>query len=203
MGETITAIVGLTGVAVAVLIFWRDFADLRSRRYNERFKNLLEMKDVLAARGPYVGTSARESATAAHEAMLADLDAEARANAVMYMKSAARLKRPGSMSVAIGIGGYGIAIMWLVLSGVLPAIEPDSEHSAVSLFVAQLVLLGIGLGAFVGGVFEGVRRWLSRGIRLAVGHEDELTVDWWRQIAKGVREKRAARTAEAGASAAE
>jgi hypothetical protein len=195
MGEVVTAVVALVGVTIAVLAFWRDFADLRSRRYSERFKNLLEMKDVLATLGHYAGPHAVESAGTKHEKLLADLDVEARANAVMYMKAAGRLKRPGSMSVAVGMGVYGVVLITLVLSGVLPASTPDQDRTDVSLLVAQLILISIGLGAFIGGVFEGIGRWISRGIRLSVGHEDELTVDWWKSGVAGYQERRASRRA--------
>jgi hypothetical protein len=187
MEEAITVVVALIGVALASLGFWRDFPDLRSRRYIERFKGLLEMSDVLAARGPYAGPNAAAAAAAVHDSMLAGLDLEARANAVMYMNSAGRLRRPGSMSVAVGMVLYGVIIVWLVLAGVLPT-TPAEEAVTVTTSVSQYILLGIALVSFGGGVVVGARRWVSRRIRLSMGHEDELTVVWWKRVGSGFRE---------------
>ena len=192
MDGAITTAVALIGVALATLGFWRDFPDLRSRRYGERFKGLLEMSDELAKRGPYAGPNASATAATAHEATIAGLDLEARANAILYMNSAGRLRRPGSMSVAVGMIIYGIAIVWLIFAGVLPA-AVHGEPISVTTAVSQYILLGIALISFAGGIVSAARRWVSRRIRLAIGHEDELTVVWWKRVVSGLREKSTAR----------
>jgi hypothetical protein len=187
MGEVIAVVATLTGVVLAVLAFWRDFADYRAKRYCERFKTLLEMSDVLAARGPYSGQNAVASAATAHENLLAEFDVEARANAVMYVKTAGRLKRPGSLTLALGWCVYGVFLFWFTVSGSIAVGAPADESAAVYSSVAQLIVMGIALISMGRGVLEGFRRWASRGIRLSVGLADELTVDWWRRAAAGVR----------------
>ena len=192
MEGAITAVVTVFGVVLTTLGFWRDFPDFRSRRYSERFNGLLEMSDKLSERGPYAGPNAAAAAATAHEAMLAGLDLEARANAAMYMNSAGRLRRPGSMSVAVGMVVYGIVITWVVLAGVVPSV-PSGGAASTTTAVSQYILLGIALISLVGGIRSGGRRWRSRGIRLTIGHDDELTAVWWKRVGAGIREKLAAR----------
>lgn len=189
MGEVIAGVVALIGVVLAALAFWRDFSDYRAKRYCERFKTLLEMSDVLTARGPYSGQDA-VAATSAHENLLAEFDVEARANAVMYVKTAGRLKRPGSLTLALGWCVYGVFLIWFTLSGSIAVGAPADESAAVASSVSQLIVIGIALMSFGRGVVEGFRRWSSRGIRLSVGLSDELTVDWWRGAAAGIRASR-------------
>jgi len=71
--------------------------------------------------------------------------------------------------------------------GVLPT-TPAEEAVTVTTSVSQYILLGIALVSFGGGVVVGARRWVSRRIRLSMGHEDELTVVWWKRVGSGFRE---------------
>ena len=85
---------------------------------------------------------------------------------------------------------YGVLLLWFVFSGTIPVDAPVNESAAVLTSVSQLIVIGIAFVSFGRGVLEGFRRWASRGIRLSVGHSDELTVDWWRRALASFRARR-------------
>lgn len=189
--EIIGAGVAIIGAALAVLAFWRDLGDYRARRYNERFKSLLDMSAAVSDLGPYAGVGVSSKSEKAHEAMLSQFDLEARANAVLYLQSAGRLNRAGSTILAGGLLVYGavLAVIPFVMPGTAPA--EQSPEATIGAFLARALFVVLGLG-FVGrGVVESVRRWSTRRIRLAVGASDDLTREAMKEIIEGLRARSA------------
>lgn len=171
----VPSIVAIVGATLSIFVFWRDFGDSRARRYNERFRALAEMAEVVRAQGPYAGPDAARGAAEAHDALLSTFDVERRAAAVLYLKAAGRLQRPGSMFVAFGLVAYAILLIVALVPGVLDVPLPTTDADAVIALVSKLTLLLVALGVFARGVIEAARRWESRQIRLALGHSDDLT----------------------------
>ena len=175
-------------VAIATLIF--AIMQSRGKQFHKRAKNLMELRGLLVEMGPRTGGGASAAAAERHQELLDEMDAGARANAVLYAQSANRLARPGSFFTGSVLVAYGVLVGGLAVSVFL---NPKTAGDWLGGLVFGV--LSVGLLAF--GIRSLRWRWATRKIRTASGIVDDTSREGLSAISNGVaarlRERRAAR----------
>lgn len=166
--------VSILGALIAFVGVVYKISSSRGKHYLERSTGLLLLRKELSDQGAYEGRTASTESEEAHRRLLATLDLESRANAVLYLNSAGRLARPGSYVLASVYGVYALSMGYLLLLGLaLPTNGTDPTSATVALLFQLVTLLTLAWLS----VWQFRRRRQSLRIRRAVGTIDELTIE--------------------------
>jgi hypothetical protein len=172
------------GVAVAVFNLIYSAQQARGGANLSRAMGFFDLHDRLQERGPLTEPAASKAAEQAHAILLLRLEREARAQSVLYLKNAARLRRPGDFIRAILLIAYGGALT-IDAIGNLTETGTLSTQAEVSALVGFVVLGAFGIPLLIVGLTQFVRRLESRRIRREVGLMDSTTLEGMRANARG------------------
>jgi hypothetical protein len=167
------------GVAVAVFNLIYSARQARGGANLARAMGFFDLHDRLQERGALKDPAASQAAEQAHRTLLLQLEREGRAQSVLYLKNAARLRRPGDFVRAILLIGYGGALT-IGAVGNLTQTGTLSTQLQVSALVGFVVLGAFGVPLLVIGITQFVRRLETRRIRREVGLMDSSTFEGMR-----------------------
>jgi len=183
---SVAPIVAALGAVGALVSFTLKYLSSRGTHYLERTRGLLEMKTVVENLGVVTGPAASMRAEEAHLELIQSFEVEARANAILYLRAAARLKRPGSIITPFLWIGYSLFVFFLVFSS--PSTANAPVVSPIFTTIAAIALLLVALAVLIVAIVTVIRRFVTRSIRKEMGHIDDLTregFDWvWQALRK-------------------
>lgn len=176
MLDFLIPVAALGTLIIGAVSAWNALSHARSARFLDRTKSLLELQEILESRGPLTGDDASARSPTAHSELLSRFELEARANAVLYLKSSARLTRPGSVVTGALLTVYGIFVAAIAFAQ-LGAIKPQSAAAQIGIWIACGVFCVIGIAISGFGMRHFARRLESRDIRSLIGRKDDLTAE--------------------------
>lgn len=171
MDTTVQAIITAGGIVVAGLTFAYSLAQNRGKPFYERSVQLLDLQERFTVLGPLTGDLTSDSASQAHEKILAEYGREARAHAALYLLAVSRLRAPGSY-----VGGF-LSLMYAVTTAVITGSTISQLLEAgpvVVVFVATLPGLATLLLTWSGARLM-LRRDRTRIIRGEIGEVDPVS----------------------------
>lgn len=164
------------GVAVTVFTLIYEARQSRGSANLSRAIGFFELHDRLIERGPLTDPAASKTAAQAHASLLLKLEREGRAQSVLYLKNAARLRRPGDFIRAILLIAYGGGLT-IGAFGNLAHTGTLSSQTGVSALVGFIVLGAFGAPLLIVGFTQLARRLESRRIRREIGLMDSSTLE--------------------------
>lgn len=168
--------IGIGGLAVAVFNASTVVLERRAQRFFDRSKQLVELNLMVAELGPLSGASASKRADRAHTELVARVDLEIRANALLYLNSAGRLTRPGSLPWGIFSAAYGVVVAALAINEILD-MGPSDVSSPGNNWISVLILGVIAAVLLTFGLNQIYKRAETRLLRRAIGQLDDLTIE--------------------------
>ena len=198
--SSIAPIVAALGAVGALVSFTLKYLSSRGTHFLERTRGLLEMKNLVQELGEVTGPAASVRAAEAHLELVQSYEVEVRANAILYLRATARLKRPGSIITPFLWIGYSVFVFF-VLSNELSAATFLATNPILNT-IGGIALGLVALAVLVVAIVTVIRRFVTRSIRKEMGHIDDLTLEgagWvWRAWEKWRTRARANRHAKPG-----
>jgi hypothetical protein len=164
------------GVAVTVFTLIYKARQSRGSANLSRAIGFFDLHDRLVERGPLTDPAASKTAEQAHAGLLVKLEREGRAQSVLYLKNAARLRRPGDFIRAILLIAYGGGLT-IGAFGNLAHAGSLSTRTEASALVGFIVLGAFGVPLLIVGFTQLARRLETRRIRREVGLMDSSTLE--------------------------
>jgi hypothetical protein len=176
MDQIVTGVVAAAGVLLGIISTTHAIVQGRGKRFNERAKGLAELAGVLKERGPLQTTDSASKAEASHQTLLNQLETEIRANAILYLDSVSRLRRPGSYLISTVYLLYGGLMAYLAVSGTFtPTAAIAQQPGAVN--VAQAVIMIGALTLITLGTRAHIRRNATLRLRARMGVIDPVSIE--------------------------
>jgi hypothetical protein len=177
MSSILTVVISVTpGVAVAVFSLAYSARQSRGNGNLARAMGFFDLHDRLADRGPIDERGSSKVADQAHADLLTRLEREGRANSYLFMRSAARLERPGDFVFAPALVIYGGALIVGAMAS-LANVRVLATADGISALIGFAALATVGVPVFITGLVRLVRRIDSRRIRRAIGLMDASTLE--------------------------
>jgi hypothetical protein len=164
------------GIGVALFSLIHTIRQSRGSYFLTSATGLFKLHDELAERGALNDRTSSENSERAHVELLALMEREARANSYMFVRSVARLERPGafiSSSLLIAYGGALTASAIASLSQIGAHVGSKGSDALVS----AAVLATFGLPFLAAGLVRFWRRIQTRRIRKQIGLRDASTLE--------------------------
>lgn len=175
-----TTIVSAAGLLLAAATSWITLSRPLEKRYLQRAESLLSLHDAMAQRRLPKAERSKEHRKA-RKTLLNSMLLEAHANAALYVRSAGRLRRPGSYLVAIGLFAYAI-----IMASVSGSILSQGALPIIDAVVALVIAAGAVTLAAVAAL-QWRHRSITRQIRKQVGAFEEASVEGVKTMVLGAR----------------
>jgi hypothetical protein len=164
------------GVAVTVFTLIYKARQSRGSANLSRAMGFFDLHDRLVERGPLIDPAKSKTAEQAHASLLLKLEREGRAQSVLYLRNAARLRRPGDFIRAVLLIAYGGGLT-VAAFGNLAHAGTLSSQTEVSAVVGFIVLGAFGVPLLIVGFTQLARRLETRRIRREIGLMDSSTLE--------------------------
>ncbi len=182
MDPIVSTTLGAAGLLVALASTTHAIFLSNGKRFLERARGLADLRASLEIAGPLQSDHASADAVRVHKRLLADLDSESRANAVLYLQVVGRLVRPGSFLLSALHVVYGFVMVSLITNSPDKTVATSAATAWVNIVVALIAVVLIGFGVW--GFF---RRLKTRQLRKKIGIVDPVSGEAIKRFARVFR----------------
>lgn len=183
--DPLTSTVAIGGLLVTFLSVMHAIAQTRGKRYLERSKGLADLALILKEQGHSVGPDASAETQAAHAMLVQQVGAEARANAILYLDAAGRLRKPGSYVTALFLLLYGGVMAFTALHSLIPTYGSVAQTNGAWIAKAVFLLCAVIMVTLGSRAFR--RRESTRRIRARMGIVDPISVEGFVRLSEGLK----------------